>query len=189
MGNDLFGKITEKALDFITNKAQEQMNKPDPVIQMSVSNNLKPITKEDLLKGRDRQYPNEYSQEISDNLDKVVIVINKIQNAYGVQFEINSGWRPSAVNSSTPGAAKKSKHMEGLAVDIKDNDGKIMEWTLNNLQLMKDLGVYMEDWRWTPTWTHYQIVPPKSGNRIFIPSTAPALAPNRWKGKYSRLYL
>lgn len=156
--------------------------------EVKMENNLKPITKEDLLMGRDKEAPEEYTDSVSQNLDRLVVAINKIQEVYGKQFTINSGWRTSSVNKSIPNAAPKSKHMEGLAVDISDREGEVMKWTLENLQLMKDVGVYMEDWRWTPTWTHYQIISPKSGNRIFIPSNTPAIAPNRWSGKYLAKY-
>lgn len=141
------------------------------------------FTKEEFLMGRDKQYPSEYTKEISDNLDKLLEVMNKVRSAYGKPMTVSSGWRPAAINSATSGAAAKSNHMIGLAVDIKD-DGSVRKWVLDNLQLMKDLGLYFEDWRWTPTWCHFQIVPPKSGKRIYVPSTAPAKEPNAWSGKY-----
>jgi len=64
-----------------------------------------PISKDELLKGRDKQYPNDYTQEISDNLDKLLIPLNKIRDAYGKPMTIDSGWRPPSINGSTPGAA------------------------------------------------------------------------------------
>lgn len=142
------------------------------------------ISKAELLKGRDIQYPMDYISQVSENLDRLLVPLNKIREAYGKPMSVNSGWRPRAVNSSTPGAAAHSKHMEGLAADISDPDGEVMRWTLANLQLMKDLGIYMEDFRWTPNWTHYQLGAPKSGKRIFVPSTAAALAATKWDGKY-----
>ena len=142
------------------------------------------ITKDEILMGRDKTYPNDYTQEISNNLDKLLIPINKIRAAYGKPMSIASGWRPPSINEATSNAAKKSNHMIGLAVDIKDADGAVRKWVLNNLQLMKDLGIYMEDFRWTPTWTHFQCVPPASGKRIYVPSTAPAKDPNAWSGTY-----
>jgi uncharacterized protein YcbK (DUF882 family) len=172
---------------------EEKSVKPDQKavsdpIQSVKPDQVAPLTKDDLLMGRDKAYAKEYTPEISANLDKLLPVLNKIQEKYGKKFKINSGWRPAEVNGATPGAAAHSKHMEGLAADIADADGDIMRWTLANLDFIKSLGVHMEDWRWTPTWTHYQIVPPKSGNMIFIPSTAPALAPTRWIGTYPSKY-
>lgn len=186
MDKKIVSKIVETVMGFLNKKVPSEISKPVEPIKITIETSaIEPITKENLLMERDKQYPQDYTEEISQNLDKLLIIINKIQDAYGKKFKINSGWRPPSINENTPGAAAKSRHMIGLAVDIADTDGAIMNWVLNNLALMKELGVYLEDWRWTPTWTHFQIVPPKSGNRILIPSTAPALAPNRWIGKYS----
>jgi hypothetical protein len=146
------------------------------------------ISKSELLMGRDVTYASEYSQEISDNLDALLIPINKVREAYGKPMTVNSGWRPAVVNASTPGAATHSKHMIGLAVDIHDTDGAVKNWVLENLDMMQELGLYMEDFRWTPTWTHFQLGAPKSGHRIFVPSSAPAGAPDRWDGKYDAKY-
>lgn len=146
------------------------------------------ISKEELTKGRDTEYQDEYTQEISDNLDELLIVLNKVRTAYGKPMSINSGWRPAAINGSTPGAAAHSLHMMGLAADIADADGEVMKWVLDHLDLMQELGIYMEDFCWTPTWTHLGIRPPKSGKRIFVPSAARATAPDRWDGKYDSKY-
>lgn len=142
------------------------------------------ISKDELLKGRDKQYPSDYTSEVSSNLDKLLIPLNKIREAYGKPMSVSSGWRPPAINGATPGAAKASKHMIGLACDIVDSDGSVMKWVLQNLQLMKDLGIYLEDFRWTPNWVHFQLGAPGSGKRIFVPSSAPAQSPSKWDGHY-----
>jgi hypothetical protein len=142
------------------------------------------VSKDELLMGRDKQYALEYSQLISDNLDKLLVPINKIGDAWGKPMKVNSGWRPPEINDATPGAAAHSKHMEGLAVDFSDPDGELLKWTLNNLQLMEELGIFMEDFRWTKGWVHYQIGAPSSGRRIFVPSTARPSAPDAWDGNY-----
>src|ERR1035437_3414865 len=99
------------------------------------------ITKSELLMGRDLQYPMDYTQGISDNLDRLLIPLNNIRNAYGKPMTVDSGWRPPSINASTPGAALHSNHMLGLAADISDPDGELMNWVLANLQLMKDNGI------------------------------------------------
>jgi hypothetical protein len=142
------------------------------------------ITKQELLQGRDKTYKEQYTKEVSDNLDKMLSAINVIRKAYAKPMTPTSGWRPPAVNASTPGAAPNSAHCVGLAVDISDPDGKLWAWVLNNLQLIKDCGVYVEDKRWTPTWVHFGLKKPASGKRIFIPSVNRALAPDAWDGKY-----
>lgn len=182
MNKDLLNQIIQAILNFLGKKQSAPAPQPPTPSVPKVA--LKPITKEDLLMGRDKIYPSEYTAEVSANLDRTVILVNKIQDAYGKQLKVNSGWRSASINGATPGAAMHSNHMLGLACDFEDASGDLMRWTLANLDLMKELGAYMEDWRWTPTWTHYQPVPPKSGNRIFIPSAAPAIEPSRWSGKY-----
>lgn len=144
------------------------------------------ITKAELLMGRDTKYPEDYTKEISDNLDVLLEKINVIRKAYGKPMNVSSGWRPAAVNSTVLNAAKASKHQTGLAVDIQDLDGKLFQWCLANLSLLQSLDLFLEDKRWTPTWTHLGIGAPGSGKRIFVPSAAPAIAPELWDGKYSK---
>lgn len=146
------------------------------------------ISKDELLKGRDKQYPKEYTKEISDNLDKLLVAVNQIRSAYATPMTVTSGWRPAEINASTPGAAKKSKHMIGLAVDIQDKDNRLMNWVLANLKLMKQLDIYVEDFRWTPGWVHFQLGKPTSGKRIFVPSADRAQAPDRWNGEYNHAH-
>ena len=146
------------------------------------------ISKQELLQGRDIQYSSDYTQEISDNLDKLLIPLNQVRAAYGKPMTVNSGWRPPSINTSTPGAAKKSKHMSGLAADIADPNGEVWAWVMQNLCLLKSLGIHMEDKRWTPTWVHFQLGGPASGKRIFIPDTSRAKAPDAWDGKYDSSY-
>lgn len=146
------------------------------------------ISKSDLLKGRDQQYPADYTQEVSDNLDKLLTVIQKIEAVWGSPFVVTSGWRPAELNGLVSGAAPHSKHIEGLAADISDATGALWVWVMNNLELMKEFGAFMEDKRWTPSWVHFQIVPPASGHRVFIPSVNRATAPTAWNGVYDHSY-
>lgn len=144
------------------------------------------VTKEELLKGRDIQFASEYTDVISYNLDQLLIPLNKLREAYGSAFLITSGWRPKAVNKKTFGAAQNSKHLQGLAADVYDPNGLLWKWVLNNLQMLKDLNIYCEDKRWTPTWVHFQLGGPASGHRIFIPSVTRPLAPSAWDGQYNK---
>lgn len=142
------------------------------------------ITKDELLQGRNETFKDEYTDAIDDNIDNLLVAINKIRTAYGKPMRVTSGWRPASINGMIKGAAPKSNHIIGCAVDISDGNGELMKWCLQNLQVIADAGLYLEDFRWTPTWTHFQTVKPKSGKRIFVPSSALPLAPTRWDGKY-----
>lgn len=135
-------------------------------------------------KDRSLQYPSDYNQTISDNLDKLLAVMLKVEALFGKAFVVASGWRPPTVNEHTSNAAGSSRHLIGLAVDIEDLDGSVMKFILGNLDALAALGLYFENFNWTPTWCHFQIVPPGSKNRIYVPSTAAALC-NRWDGKYN----
>lgn len=146
------------------------------------------ISKDELLMGRDKSYASDYTQEISDNLDRLLVPLNIIRQKWGKPMRVNSGWRPASVNASTSGAAKRSKHTMGLAADISDPDGQLMNWVLANLDLMQKLDIYVEDFRWTPNWVHFGLGAPGSGKRIFIPNANRPLAPDRWDGKYDSQY-
>lgn len=146
------------------------------------------ISKDELLKGRDHQYPDEYTETVSDNLDQLLVPMNQIRAAWANPMIVTSGWRPLAINEATPGAAAHSKHMEGLACDIADTNGELWAWVLQNLDLMQRLGIYLEDRRWTPTWVHFQLGPPASGKRIFVPSADRPQAPDIWDGNYDSKY-
>lgn len=63
----------------------------------------------------------------------------------------------------------KSKHLFGQAADIADGNKILQQWCKDNVQLLETTGLWMEDFSATPTWCHFQIVPPASGKRWFMP--------------------
>ena len=63
----------------------------------------------------------------------------------------------------------KSKHLYCQAVDLYDPDKKLQLIILNNQNWCKQAGIWFEDFYYTKTWVHLQIVPPKSGKLFFIP--------------------
>jgi hypothetical protein len=127
---------------------------------------------------------NSLSKDIQNNLMTLLEKINKVREAYGNPMTVTSGLRSQADQTRINPSAPKSNHLKGLACDIYDEDGSLMLWILDNLILMKQLGFYFEDFRWTKNWIHFQCIAPASGKRIFIPSSAPATSPDRWNGKY-----
>lgn len=139
------------------------------------------FTKTAILMGRATEA--ELGQELADNLHTLVERLNSFFADYNGPLRITSGYRPAAANSAA-GGAKQSKHMICAAVDVADADCKVWDYCLRNLELASALGLWFEDKRWTPTWVHLQIEAPKSGKRIFVPNTSPAVAPNIWDGKY-----
>lgn len=143
------------------------------------------ISMNEILMGRAKL--EDLDAEIQKNLNELLIRINKLRTAYGKPLKVNDGYRRP---EDTPkNGAAKSKHLLGQAIDLDDDDTAFLwKWVQSNLQLMKDIGLWMEDPRYTHgkigTWMHFQIVAPASGKRIFIPSAAPASAPTLWDGHY-----
>lgn len=127
--------------------------------------------------GRDRAYPDELTDEIRANAAETVSRANRLIFIYQKMTGdvrprgVNSGWRPAAVNAATPNAAKKSKHMLGLALDISDASGAMKKWLMTpaGQQVLADCELWMEHPNATPTWVHVQTVPPRSGLRVFMP--------------------
>src|SRR4051812_13311327 len=106
------------------------------------------ITRDEILMGRDKDAP--LSPELEHNLTDSLKKFNIIRTAYGKFMVCSSGYRPPAINSATPGAAKNSTHMLCMAMDVKDPDGTFRTWALQNLKLFKDNDIWLEDFRWTP---------------------------------------
>ena len=138
------------------------------------------IDTQSYFKGRDIKYAEEMTSDILRNSEITVARVNQLLERAGRSdiHTINSGWRPQGVNDATANAAKGSKHLSAEACDLPDADRSLCSWAVDNLDVLEEIGLWIEDPRWTPTWLHVQIVPPKSGKRVFIPSTAPASDPN-----------
>ena len=89
---------------------------------------------------------------------------DQIREAYGKPIAITSGARCEKHNKKI-GGSKNSNHVKGLAIDIR-NTPALEEFVMKNLET---LDLYIEDPKVTAQWIHVQIVPPKSGKRIFKP--------------------
>ena len=145
------------------------------------------ITIDQYLKGRDITFAKDY-EPYKLNAIKTVETINKFLSNYSGNLIVSSGFRPAKLNNSTVGAATKSNHITCLACDIQDmNPFPLMQYVLNNLDLAKKLGIYFEDFRATPSWVHFAIIPPNSGKRIFKPNSSEWLTPNKWNGFYDTI--
>lgn len=122
------------------------------------------LTEQDVLKGREVFSP--LSQEQRENLVRLLHALNELQALWGSDFTITSGYRPASINSGV-GGAKKSSHLNCQAADIKDTDGLIGQWLEKNVDILENLGLYLEKPSYTKGWCHVQIRPTK--NRVFIP--------------------
>lgn len=135
------------------------------------------ITIRQYWNGRDVIYAKDLTEQVARSAIETVARINKLlamcfDDIGLVRNELSSGWRPKTVNDATSNAAKASNHITGDAADVRDPDRALAQWCVLHTDKMAICGLWMEDPRWTATWTHLQTLPPKSGKRIYIPSTA-----------------
>jgi uncharacterized protein YcbK (DUF882 family) len=116
-------------------------------------------------------------KDIQANLNELFLKVNIVRKEYGKPMIVTSGLRTKKHHLEIyarkgiypPKVPMKSNHLFGRAVDFADGDGKLKKWILANIKLMEEIGLYMEDFSATKTWVHFQINPPKSGNRFFKP--------------------
>jgi hypothetical protein len=69
---------------------------------------------------KERKSSPELTPEVIANAIELVSKVNKLLNSikWTSDISLSSGFRPSDVNANVPGAAKKSGHTIGLALDI-----------------------------------------------------------------------
>jgi LAS superfamily LD-carboxypeptidase LdcB len=133
------------------------------------------ITLTDYWQSRDKAYPAELTEAIrmaaADTVAKANLLISSFRmlTKDTEHRKVNSGWRPAAVNKATAGAAPRSKHMTGQAIDISDPDGDLDDWCMEHPEVLQTIGLWLEHPSATKGWTHLQTCPPKSGKRIFHP--------------------
>lgn len=140
------------------------------------------ITLADYWMGRDAEYPTAMTPDIEANARLTVELVNRLLQRLlearihvhlhpRTKTQLSSGWRPPAINASTPNAAPNSRHMTGQAADIYDPDGEIDDWLMTDAgqQVLQQIGLWMEHPSTTKGWAHVQTKPPKSGRRVFYP--------------------
>lgn len=134
----------------------------------------------DYWMGRDVSHATELTDEIRHNAELTLTRVSAFVAAFAVDRErtgapplpivVTSGWRPAAINAATRGAAKRSNHMRGLAIDLADPHGWLKGFAIAaECSALLAHQLWMEHPSATPTWCHLQIVPPASGRRVFFP--------------------
>lgn len=104
--------------------------------------------------------------------DGVVLVTNPKTGSL-VSGEGNGGFRDRRCRVGPA----ESKHRFGHAIDVYDPLRLLARWCLRNETLLRELGIAgMERPEWTPTWTHLQDLPVRSGTWCFVPADTPPLA-------------
>lgn len=172
-----------------------EAKKPEPKKESKLEEEVPiyQITRDDVLMGRDKQAP--LSEEQENNLKLLITNVNRFLKVYNKKLEITSGYRPPSINAKIGGGAN-SMHLHCLAVDFRDRDGSLSIFCLDNLDLLYKCDLWIEDPKWTRVknsegdivggWTHFQAKSPRSGRRVFVPSTSPAIDPDFWSGNYDQ---
>lgn len=111
------------------------------------------------------------NKEHLENIEDTLIKLNKLRSAYGKPLRVTSGYRSMEDHLriyAQKGITDKSKipmqsnHLKGLAADvvpIEDDIKHLQDWILDNVKLMEEIGLWFEDFQFTPTWVHAQIAP------------------------------
>ncbi len=143
------------------------------------SHNIPPPLKlADYYMGRDKLYRCELTRELRANARDIVRRVNRLLKraakqvplgGAGIAVTVASGWRPTTINAAVPGAAKNSKHIHCLAIDLDDRSGQLDAWCMANPDVLEELGLWLEHPHATPGWCHLQTQSPRSGNRVFEP--------------------
>lgn len=125
------------------------------------------INREEILKGQILPI------EFEDNLNALLIALNKFRKVYGKPMVVTSGYR-SAEHNEKVGGSSHSAHLFARAADFEDSDRDISQFCLMNIKLLEDCGLWMEDPSYTPKkgdkrmpWVHLQNRP--ASKRVFIP--------------------
>lgn len=166
---------------FISSPKTEEISvsKESVVISNSSIQKVYMISMDELLNNKYKL--EDQSQEFQDNLNILLERVNKIRTLWGKPMTVTSGlrtmedhlriYREKAAKAGVPfdeaKVPKKSKHLYGQAVDIADSGLELTAWLKANPQTMEEIGLWCEEGN--ANWVHFQIVPPKSGNRWFLP--------------------
>jgi hypothetical protein len=105
---------------------------------------------------------------LQENIVALLTILDKLREQYGKPFIISSGYRPEEYNAKI-GGASNSAHITGQAIDIRDSGKELQTWLIENTHLIVEYDLYIEKFKFTPTWAHIQIRPTKSGRRFFRP--------------------
>ena len=115
------------------------------------------------------------NQEIELNLNTLIDKLSIIRALYNRPMIVTNGLRDKAdmlrIYKNRPESRIPwgSMHLIGAAADIADRDKSLAKFCFDNVQLLEDVGLWVEDPTYTHSWCHLQIYPPKSGNRFFKP--------------------
>lgn len=117
-------------------------------------------------------------EQTQKNLEVLLERVNKVRATWGKSMTVTSGLRSMEDHlriyrakgiSDHAKIPMRSHHLYGEAVDISDPALELTAWLKHGegAKLVEELGLWMEEGN--ANWVHFQIVPPKSGRRWFLP--------------------
>jgi len=124
----------------------------------------------------ERESSTELTPEFLLNATRLLKNVNSLLSDLGIQqVKISSGFRPASVNERVANAAKKSLHMQCLAVDILDDKNQTFASTFAaNPDLLRKYNLFLESPVSTKgqntNWSHLDMGARKDRpSRIFLP--------------------
>jgi hypothetical protein len=127
------------------------------------------ITLAQYFMGRDAEHAVELTEALQRNAETMVARANALLSQACIACAVNSGWRPQQINAQVPNASPRSRHLTCEAIDLDDPHGRLDAWCMGHLDVLAAIGLWLEHPNATPGWCHVQIVPPRSGARVFEP--------------------
>lgn len=110
---------------------------------------------------------------IDKNLGSLFQRLMELQAACKMDFVFTSALRSEAAQQVLVETGKTnaihSKHCAGAAADIYDPKKKLQKYLTENSDILKVIGLWCEDFKYTKNWVHCQTLAPLSGKRFFIP--------------------
>lgn len=110
------------------------------------------------------------------NIQELLNRLNVLREAWGKPMKVTSGYRTTqdqlriyrGKGVSDDRIPFGSQHLKGAACDIYDPDLSLTKWLKENKsERLVEVDLYCESGNLN--WVHFQLYPPKSGNRWFLP--------------------
>lgn len=120
---------------------------------------------------------NDIADEHLENLKILHAKLNKVRTLYAKPMVPTSIYRTLSDHlriykqlgiTDKSKIPMRSKHLSGEAIDIHDPRGELMDWCKSNVKALEEIGLWCEE-RDEKKRVHFQIVPPRSGRRFFLP--------------------
>jgi hypothetical protein len=103
----------------------------------------------------EREKSPDLTPEVIKNAEQLLSKVNNVLNTLGIKNVIvSSGFRPSDVNKGIKGAAVKSNHLIGKAIDLSDPKGELDRALEINQELLEAYGLWQEHPSKTINWAH-----------------------------------